>query len=157
MGEPRRRADQRGETLIESLLSIAIVAVVGIASFAGLQVAIRSSALHKESAVAGTMLRTAAEQIQDPDSTYEPRAGCAGGAPYAALLPSEPGYSIAVAEVRFWVPADPADPPPWDTSFALPGGPGDCPFVDPGLQQLELRVDTPSGFVQRLHVLKRRG
>jgi type II secretory pathway pseudopilin PulG len=79
VADGRRVAGQAGETLIESLLSITIVTAIAIAAFLGLRVAIRSSALHKESAVAETLLRTAAEQLQDPDSAYEPLAGCSGG------------------------------------------------------------------------------
>jgi len=156
VADGRRVAGQAGETLIESLLSITIVTAIAIAAFLGLRVAIRSSALHKESAVAETLLRTAAEQLQDPDSAYEPLAGCSGGAPYGDLLPTRSGYTVAVSEVRFWVPPGPGDAPPWDTEFAAPGSPGDCPAADPGLQRLELRVDTPTGFAQTLHVVKRR-
>ena len=152
----RRRTGQLGETLIESLLAITILTLVSLISFAGLQTAIKSSSQHKESGVAETLLRSAAERLQNPVSTYVSRAGCSGAGTYT-YLPTRVGYAIDV-KVTFWVPpvALPASPvppstsPPLPTNFATP-----CPAQDPGLQRISLTLTTPSGFTERLDVLKR--
>jgi type II secretory pathway pseudopilin PulG len=148
----RHVRSQRGETLIEGLIAILLLSLVAAAAYAGLQTSIRSSAQHKESAVAETLLRTAAERLQDPGSSYINRAGCGGVGTYTGvpnLLPTEPGYALS-ATVRFWVPTSAAAPQPIAAQFV------DCPANDPGLQQVRLTVVTPGGFTDQLDVLKRR-
>ncbi len=148
---PTTLAGQRGETLLESLIAIVVLALVAIAAYTGLQTSVRSTERHESSAVSETLLRSAAEQLQHPDSTY---VDCAVGDDYEALLslPPEPGFGSVQVTVSFWVP--PAGPLPAQvvTSFAAA-----CPASDPGLQQLQLSVVTPSGATETLDVLKRRG
>jgi prepilin-type N-terminal cleavage/methylation domain-containing protein len=141
---------QRGETLIESLVAIVILTAVALASYAAFRTAITVSVQHKEVAVAETLLRTAAERLQDPTEAYVPRAGCAGAGTYGGL-PSRPGY-VVVTQVRFWQPPSSVSDADVVTQFAPQGA---CPTVDPGLQSIELQVLTPSGYVERLQILKR--
>lgn len=147
----RRVRGQSGETLIESLLAILILSAVAIASYAALRTAIGISAQHKETAVAETMLRTAAERLQDPTEAYVPRAGCAGAGTYSGL-PSRSGYGTVSTQVRFWSPPAAVSNADVTTQFAAAGT---CPAVDPGLQSIELSITTPSGQVQRLQIVKR--
>lgn len=149
-----RRRDQRGETLLESLLSISILALVALSAFGGLQTAIKLSAHHRDSAVAETLLRSAAERLQDPSSPYVPRAGCPGAGTYTGL-PTKAGYPPITVTVSFWLPPAPTDPPPWPTTFAAKGSPQDCPAQDPGLQQISMTLNTPSGLTEHLDILKR--
>ena len=149
-GTARRRA-QRGETLIESLIAILVLSIVVGAAYAGLRTAIRVSAQHKESAVAETMLRTAAERLQDPTSAYVPRAGCAGAATYTGL-PTRSGYGPIDVDVRFWNKPSSVTVPSLDVDF---GAAGSCPATDPGLQAIELSITTPSGHVETLEIVKR--
>lgn len=147
----RRTRGQAGETLVESILAITILALVAVVAYAGLQTSVTSSAQHKESAVAETLLRTTAERLQDPTSDYVELAGCGGG---DYPLPAAPdGYALG-AEVSYWQP--PAGPLPGTVAVGF-GPSGDCPAADPGLQQITLTVATPSGFDQSLDVVKRRG
>lgn len=150
-GSGRRRRSQVGETLIETLLALVILSAVVISSYGALRVALRTSAQHKETAVAETMLRSAAERLQDPESAYVPRAGCGGAGTYGGL-PSRTGYGTVAADVRFWLPPGSVSDADITTQFAPLG---DCPAVDPGLQSIELRVTTPSGHVQTLEIIKR--
>ncbi len=145
------RRGQRGETLIESLIAVTILTLVAIASYAGLRTAMTVSVQHKEAAVAETLLRTAAERIQDPTSPYVPRAGCPGAGAYAGL-PTRPGYGPIDVEVRFWTPPADVAVPSLRTQFAAIGT---CPAVDPGLQEIDLRVTTPSGRTEHLEIVKR--
>ncbi len=147
---PRRRT-QRGETLIESLIAIVVLSVVAAAAYAGLRTAITVSAQHKETAVAETLLRTAAERLQDPTSAYVPLAGCAGAGTYTGL-PTRAGYGPIAVEVRFWTPPSNVAV----TSLPVEFQPaGTCPPSDPGLQAIELSVQTPQGHVERLEIVKR--
>ncbi len=146
-----RRRSQVGETLIESLLAIFILSAVVISSYGALRVALRTSAQHKETAVAETMLRTAAERLQDPAEPYVELAGCPSEATYTGL-PSRSGYGTVATEVRFWLPPGSVSNADIATQFAPLG---DCPATDPGLQSIELSVTTPSGHVQSLEIIKR--
>ena len=148
---PPRRRGQQGETLIESLVAILILSIVTIAAYAGLQTALGLSAGHKESAVAETLLRTAAERLQDPASAYVPRAGCPGAGTYGGL-PTRAGYDPIDVEVRFWTPPSSVAVPSLTTQFAAAGT---CPGVDPGLQSIELSITTPSGATEHLQIVKR--
>lgn len=145
--------NQRGETLIESLMAIAILSIIVAASYAGLQMAIRASAQHKDSAVAETLLRTAAERLQDPDYPYVERAGCNGQALYSGL-PSRAGYGPIKVEVAFWTPPSPVDIKSFSTLTTQTAS--HCPSSDPGLQMISLSVATPSGHTERLDLMKRR-
>lgn len=147
----RRAGSQIGETLIESLLAILILSAVVIGSYGALRVALRTSAQHKETAVAETMLRTAAERLQDPAAAYVPRAGCPSRPTYTGL-PSRSGYGTVGTKVRFWLPPASVSASDVTTNFAPLG---DCPPTDPGLQSIELSVTTPSGHVQTLEIIKR--
>jgi hypothetical protein len=57
--------------------------------------------------------------------------------------------------VRFWTPGPAITDAASAVTFADKGGAGDCPGVDPGLQQIELSVTTPSGLVETLQITKR--
>lgn len=136
---------------MESLVAILILTIVAIAAYAGLHTAIGLSASHKESAVAETLLRTAAERLQDPTSAYVPRAGCPGAGTYGGL-PTRSGYAPIDVEVRFWTPPGSVAVPSLTTQFAPAGT---CPGTDPGLQAIELSITTPSGDTERLEIVKR--
>ncbi len=147
----RRGRSQLGETLLESLLAIMILSIVTIAAYAGLRTAMALSVRHKESAVAETLLRTAAERVQDPTSPYVPRAGCPGSGSYTGL-PTRSGYGPIDVDVRFWNPPSNVAVPTVPTQFAATGA---CPTTDPGLQALELSITTPSGHIEHLEIVKR--
>ena len=152
MAPDRTRRSQRGETLIESLVAITILSMVAAASFTGLRTVLGSSSQHKEGAVAETLLRSAAERIQDPDVSYRPDAGPCGGGPYLGL-PTRTGYQITM-RVRYW--NAPSNTPTPAASYAMAFlSPTICPATDPGLQSITLSITTPSGFQQQLDVLKR--
>jgi hypothetical protein len=137
--------------LLETLLAIAILTAVAISSYAALRTATIVSAQHKEIAVAETMLRSAAERLQDPTEPYLPRAGCPGASTYTGL-PSRAGYGAVATDVRFWLPPGTVSDADLTTQFAASGV---CPSVDPGLQAIQLRVTTPSGQVHTLDIVKR--
>lgn len=147
---------QRGEGLIESLLSIVILSVVVAATYGGLQVALGSSVQQRESAVAGAMLRNAAETLLGPDSEYVELAGCKGHGDYGDL-PEQDGYGTVEATITFIEPPVPGEQKAFRAESAVAAqSSGGCPEVDPGLQQIELAVSTPSGRPETMQIIKRR-
>ncbi len=152
-----RARGQRGETLLESLLAIVILSMIVAGSYAGLQVAMKASVQQSESAVAGVMLSNAAEMLQDPESDYVDRAGCPGAGRYEDL-PAEPGYGTVVATVHFIEPPTEGIALKSTSASAAADRDGQvqCPETDPGLQEIDLEVTTPSGRSEELHLIKRR-
>lgn len=128
-----------------------LLSIVAVSAFTGLQMALRASALHHQMAVSETMLRTAAENLQNPDSPYVHMAGCPGQGSYQDVMPSHPGYGTVTAEVTFISP-DTFEPQPLAHLFAMT--PPTCSLADQGLQEIRLSVTTPSGHVQHLEVMK---
>ncbi len=161
----RRVRSQKGETLMESLIAITLLSIIALPVFTGIRVALKASAMHREIAVSETLLRSAAEDLQNPDLDYIPLAGCPGHDTYKGL-PVRPQYSPVTARVQFWSPqTTPVTVGPEEMSLmkvaseapavAAFTAPGACPAADPGLQKIRLSVVTPSGHLQILDILKR--
>lgn len=155
-----RSRSQRGETLLESLIAMTILSIVTITVLAGVRTALKASVLHHEMSAAETLLRSSAEEIQNPDRPYVPLAGCPGHDTYADL-PTRPRFSPVTTRVEFW---DPSATPTAARPAAHDGVPaetihfdseGSCPSVDLGLQRITLQLTTPSGHLQTLTVMKR--
>ncbi|HTO00299.1 MAG TPA: type II secretion system protein [Microthrixaceae bacterium] len=159
---------QKGETLMESLVAIMLLSIVAVSAFTGIQVALKASALHHEIAVSETLLRSAAEDLQNPTSPYIPLAGCPGHETYSGL-PERARMSPMTVSVQFWTPGvKTPDPYPMEraaagaeTAPAASGvqftNSGTCPTKDSGLQKIKLSVVTRSGHIQTLNILKRDG
>lgn len=127
MSEKRTR-DDRGETLLELIVSITILGVCVVAIGAGIALSIKLSAIHRAQATADAFLHNYAESLQN---SY---TACAGGTPpnYAASLAQPSGFNPPTASVMSWN----------GTRF-VPG----CLASDPGLQEVTLRLDSADGFV----------
>lgn len=126
--------DQRGETLLEILVSVSIMGVCFVAVIAGIGTTLLATDTHRQEATAEAVLRTYAERMQDPaDVAY---VACATTATYTTpvgfTLPTA-GWSASVTLVQSWQ----GDTPP---TFSAT-----CPSPDKGVQQLTLRVQSPVG------------
>jgi type II secretory pathway pseudopilin PulG len=127
-----------GETLLELMFAIIILAVCVVAIGSGIVLSVKISSIHRSQATADDFLHNYAEAIQ---SSYET---CSGGATpdYRTLsnsdtLPVPSGYTMAKPAVKFW-----------DTSTSSFTGTGtSCPATDPGLQQVTFTLKDDSGFV----------
>lgn len=152
----RRRSlgSQAGEALIESLVAIAILSAIVAATYGGMQVSLRASSETEAGANAGTLLRSAAEQLQNPEVAYIDLAGC-GAIPTYGDLPRREGYGAVQAKVGFWSMLDDRGKGT-EVAFSEPGSPKGCPDEDPGLQLIELSVATPDGGTETLQVIKGR-
>jgi type II secretory pathway pseudopilin PulG len=125
---------ERGETLLELIIAIAILGVCVVAIGAGITLSVKISSIHKDQATAQAFLHNYAETLQ---SSYSP---CSGGiAPnyvtIASLVRPDASWSNPTATVKFWDP----------TAAAFNSA--TCPGTDPNLQQVTVKLVTTDGLV----------
>jgi Tfp pilus assembly protein PilV len=133
---------QRGETLLELLVTVTIMGTAFVGIIAGIGTTFMATDSHRQEATAEGVLRSYAERIQDANDV--PYVDCATTSTYASptgfSLPAA-GWSASVTSVLSWQ----GGPPP---TFAA-----SCPVPDKGLQQLTLRVSSPAGNHQAIETL----
>jgi prepilin-type N-terminal cleavage/methylation domain-containing protein len=124
----------RGETLIELLVAIAILGIAAVAILGGLMVSTQSSTIHRNSATGGAYVRSFAEAIQnlvDTSGGYKP-CGSALSDYASVTVPDLPsGYVPSVTSVQSWNGST------W----------GAC--TGDGIQRLDLKVRTTGDAVHR--------
>ena len=125
----RHRGRDDGETLIEILISIAILGIVVVGLGAAIAFAVRASGIHRGQAEASRYLHNYAETLQ---TKYQPCADNPSAAYVAdlAALGTPTGYSAPTVDVAVWD----------GTSFG-----GSCQSPDPGLQRLTLTLTSTAG------------
>jgi type II secretory pathway pseudopilin PulG len=126
-----RIAEERGETLIELLLTIVIMGITVVAVVGGLLAAIRMSDIHRRQATAGAAARDYVENV-DRFVAGTGYVGCAGSSAYAPAtvgFSAPAGFTAAVVSVRFWTGTA------WTSSCSS----------DQGLQQLTVQVQSADG------------
>jgi type II secretory pathway pseudopilin PulG len=112
-GPAERYRDERGETLIELIIAIAILGVAGVAILAGMAFNVQASALNRHQAGGGAYVRSAAEAIQQQVDAMGKFSNCAD-----AVNPSKvyttaansvikatdvsKGYAVKVSAVQSW-------------------------------------------------------
>jgi Tfp pilus assembly protein PilV len=141
-----RRRGERGETLVELLVTIVILGSAIIALVAGVATAIASSDSHRQEATAEGVIRSFAERVQDP--TDVPYVSCALVSTYPA---SPPGFTLPAGWPSASITA--ISYLQADATF----GPT-CPSPDLGAQQLTLQVTSPHsvhGTTETLVIVKR--
>jgi type II secretory pathway pseudopilin PulG len=143
MSRRRRVADERGESLLELLIAVAIMGIAVVAIMAGLTTSVLMSDIHRKQATAGTAVRDYAEALQ----TYvaaDHYAECA--TPLSYGLPSftvPPGFgkTVVSGSIRYW------DGASWQSTCA----------ADKGLQKLTLQVASTDGRAsERVDVVLRK-
>lgn len=94
----------RGETLVELLITIVIMGITVVAVVGALMTSIQMSDIHRKQATAGTVARDYAETVD----RYVGSTGYAGCAAPSAYSPSTvgfaapSGFTASVASVRYW-------------------------------------------------------
>jgi type II secretory pathway pseudopilin PulG len=129
---PRDRGGpaDRGETLVELVVTIAVMGLTVVAILGAIANSILLSGMHRKQAAAGAYVRAFAEAVESgvaaPTTGY---TSCAAPSDYAKFYPATPGpgYASSVT-VTYWNPGT--------SSFS-----GSC-GTDSGVQRLALRVAT---------------
>lgn len=130
-----RRRGEDGETLVETLVSTAILGIVGIGIIGSIAAVLISTDVDRHVSRGETVLRSYVAAVQS--APYE---ACAGLASYPDDYDPPSGFSVGVTRVDFWNGTGPT---------AVPGS-GQLPFTngcggtDHGLQRISVRV-TSSG------------
>lgn len=149
---PRRLRDQSpeaGETLLEVLISSALMAIVVVAIIGGLGTIVLSGHVHRQQADANASLVAAAERVKSPSLT---RVVCATPADYLAeaqnaspALPSGWAISIVSIEYQNYAPGAVS----WDTTCH------ETATNTLTLQQITLQLTTSGGRVNpKLSIVK---
>lgn len=109
MGDDQRALDESGETLIEVLAALVILAITGVAIATGLMASVRASDMGRNSATGSAYARSYAEAIQKYVDTNGGFATCAsalstyGGVAVPDLGTGDTvGYAKAVTDVKSW-------------------------------------------------------
>ncbi|WP_112243950.1 type IV pilus modification PilV family protein [Kribbella monticola] len=129
MSGRHRVADERGETLVEMLLAVAIMGIAAVALMAGLTTSVLMSDIHRKQATAGTAVRDYAEALQKYVADGHYVDSCASPAPYALGSFTNPTgfqHSVVAGSIRYW------DGSTWQPTCT----------TDKGLQKLTIQANS---------------
>lgn len=127
---PASWTSDRGESLVEILVALTILAIAGVAILAGLQLSVKTSDIHRKQTTGNAYSRDYAEAIQDyvasAASHYVP---CAGANAYS---PATVGFALPAGNTASQSAAQ----------AVLPGGgvAATCGGNDTGVQQIAITV-----------------
>lgn len=116
----------RGETLLELLISLAIMSIAVVAVVGGLVTSIAVSDIHRKQSTAGAAVRDYAENVEKhvAGTGYTACAAPSAYAPGAVGFTAPSGYTASAVTVRYWS----------GTAWAA------SPCTDVGLQELTVQV-----------------
>ncbi len=101
----RQRRGDRGESLVELLLTVAIISITVVAVTGALATSVRMSDVLRKQAAASATVRAFAEDLQArvaATPTAYVDATCATPADYNGLYSPPAGYTATVTRVVFW-------------------------------------------------------
>jgi prepilin-type N-terminal cleavage/methylation domain-containing protein len=147
-------ASDAGFSLVEILITIAIVGITFSAILGGLMASITVSALQRKEATADTIVRSAAELVKD--SEQNPYRNCAGTGAYSLTGLSVPsGFSVQITSVAYWNGDGIGGPSGVLTPYAV-GFQPNCPSQDHGIQQITISATSSDGqATESVQVIKR--
>jgi prepilin-type N-terminal cleavage/methylation domain-containing protein len=99
---------EAGFSLVEVMVTIAIISIAFVALVGGMFTSIKAARIHREEAVADTILRDSAELLKDATTSYVPCGSGPAGAYSAVVDPSMRrtvdgiNYSAHVTSVECW-------------------------------------------------------
>lgn len=137
------RDPQGGETLIETLVSVALLGIASVAVIGSVTMGIRASAINSGNGTNQNLTRNWAEQI-----SAMPYDLCAQTTAYHNTSPLPAGTTLTISQIKYW-----------NGAVYQVSTPSCVNANDKGLQQIELQAqsDSPTGAQQfRLVIVKRR-
>jgi type II secretory pathway pseudopilin PulG len=127
-----------GETLLELLMTVAIIGIAFVAILGAIFTVIRVSDYHRKTTTADVILRNFAESMKQANGTYQyvPCSSAGATVSYAAYVPGTPysNYTATITSIRYLAGYS-SGQPTWTTT---------CPATDLGLQELTLKVSGPT-------------
>ncbi|HJP78864.1 MAG TPA: type II secretion system protein [Pseudonocardiaceae bacterium] len=123
--------NDRGETLLEVLVAVTIMAIAVVAIVGGIGTSILISDVHRKQATAGDAVRDYAETIENLVATggYKPCGSTSDYTTLAAGFAPPTGFQDSIVSMRYW------SSDAWQASCG----------TDTGLQQLTVRVASGDG------------
>jgi type II secretory pathway pseudopilin PulG len=96
--------DDRGETLVELLITIVIMGITVVAIVGALMTSIQMSDVHRKQATAGADARSYAEKVDNyvAGSGYTPCAGPSAYSPSTVGFSASSGFTASIASVKYW-------------------------------------------------------
>lgn len=95
-------AGEAGETLVELLISVAIMSIAVVAIAGALATAVRVSDIHRKHATAQAAVRAFAEALQAQVARSDGYVACADEAAYDGVFDPPDGFDADVVAVRYW-------------------------------------------------------
>jgi type II secretory pathway pseudopilin PulG len=143
---PRRRSE-RGETLVETMITVVLLGLLAVGVVASLGTNILVSDTDARLAGSEAVIRSYAQAWQN--MPYQPCTSSAN--PYGASAPAgftaPTGFTASLVSVKAWNSGSGASSPATFTA---------CPTTDTGLQSLDLKVASSRGTEQTLTIVKRK-
>jgi type II secretory pathway pseudopilin PulG len=142
-----RRGRERGETLVEILLTIVVIGIVGSAAFYAISFGATNSKSHRDFVTADQILRNSAEATKTAVRTTCVGVGGNYSVPFSTLTSPEPSqnwHQFYETDRHFTLPADISNQ--------------SCPLttVAGGTPTVPLSVTLPDGRVRSLSLVVRR-
>lgn len=129
---------ERGDTLVELLITVVILGVTVAGIIGALGNITLASDIHRRSANADTVLRSYSAYVLS--RPYDASCGATAYDAGFVVSPQAAGYAPSITAVRYWTGAAPVDAA---SSFANTCSAG----VDKGLQMVTVQVVAPGGRV----------
>lgn len=146
IGVRRKRSEpaDRGETLVELIVTIAVMGLAVVAIVGAIANSIMLSALHRKQTTAGVYVRAYSEAVETKVATA-PYVPCAAPGDYASVAPPPPaGFTSSITAVAYW------------NGSTFVGTLASCPGADQGVQRVSVRVATTDNkVVETLDVIVR--
>jgi type II secretory pathway pseudopilin PulG len=158
LGRPHRtrpstgRRGEAGETLVEILITVAIVGIGVVTIMGAIWTALRVADYHRKTTNADVVLRNFAEAMQEKSGTfqYKPCATLTGANAYPTYTPVAPDtdhhpatYQATITKIEYLTGYTAGNDPTWQNSTSgCPGG------GDQGAQRITLKVDGPTNDPQ---------